>query len=124
MKYINPDLTRGRIRHALFDFDGTLSLIREGWQDVMIPMMVEILLQTPDARGRGRNRRGGQGVRHRLTGKQTIYQMIQLAEEIAQRGGAPLDPLALQVHVPGPAVGADRGPSGRAEGRAHRRRTT
>ena len=32
--------------HALFDFDGTLSLIREGWPDVMVPMMVEILLET------------------------------------------------------------------------------
>ena len=28
---------RADIRHALFDFDGTLSLIREGWQQVMIP---------------------------------------------------------------------------------------
>jgi len=24
---------------ALLDFDGTLSLIRQGWQDVMIPMI-------------------------------------------------------------------------------------
>jgi len=30
-------------RVALFDFDGTLSLIRTGWQQVMVPMMVEIL---------------------------------------------------------------------------------
>ena len=30
-------------RFALFDFDGTLSLVREGWPDVMIPMMVEEL---------------------------------------------------------------------------------
>jgi beta-phosphoglucomutase-like phosphatase (HAD superfamily) len=29
----------------------------------------------------------------RLNGKQTIYQMIQLAEEIAKRGGTPLEPL-------------------------------
>ena len=28
---------------ALFDFDGSLSLIRTGWMQVMIPMMVEIL---------------------------------------------------------------------------------
>jgi len=28
---------------VLFDFDGTLSLIRSGWVDVMVPMMVEIL---------------------------------------------------------------------------------
>ena len=31
------------IRHAVLDFDGTLSLIRDGWQNVMVPMMVEIL---------------------------------------------------------------------------------
>jgi phosphoglycolate phosphatase len=28
-----------------------------------------------------------------LTGKQTIYQMLQLAQEVEKRGGAPLDPL-------------------------------
>src|SRR5436309_3238000 len=28
---------------VLFDFDGTLSLIRTGWMGVMVPMMVEIL---------------------------------------------------------------------------------
>src|ERR1044071_7094825 len=33
-------------RFALFDFDGTLSLIREGWMDVMLPMMVDILVAT------------------------------------------------------------------------------
>ena len=30
-------------RVALFDFDGSLSLIRTGWMQVMIPMMIEIL---------------------------------------------------------------------------------
>ena len=34
---------RGPFRAAIFDFDGTLSLLRRNWQDVMIPMMVEIL---------------------------------------------------------------------------------
>ena len=29
----------------------------------------------------------------RLTGKQTMYQMIELADQIAKRGGTPLDPL-------------------------------
>jgi hypothetical protein len=33
-------------RHVLFDFDGTLSLIREGWPEIMIPMMVELLEAT------------------------------------------------------------------------------
>jgi phosphoglycolate phosphatase-like HAD superfamily hydrolase len=49
IEIIHPDIERGRIRSVLFDFDGTLSLIREGWQQVMIPMMVEVLLATPEA---------------------------------------------------------------------------
>src|SRR5512142_1842335 len=31
----------GSIRHVLFDFDGTLSVLRQGWEEVMIPLMVE-----------------------------------------------------------------------------------
>ena len=40
---IRPQATAAHARVALFDFDGTLSLIRSGWVDVMVPMMVEIL---------------------------------------------------------------------------------
>ena len=32
---------RGQIQHAVFDFDGTLSMVRDGWQDIMVPMMVD-----------------------------------------------------------------------------------
>lgn len=80
--------------HALFDFDGTLSLIREGWMEIMIPMLTSHLLlvaradETPDSIAAL--------VRDfvtQLTGKQTIYQMMRLAEEIRQRGGTPRDPL-------------------------------
>ena len=83
---------RPGISHVLFDFDGTLSLIREGWPEVMVPMFAEML-----------PRRGGETdeqVRQlmhddimRLNGKQTIYQMIQLAERIKERGGQPHEPL-------------------------------
>lgn len=96
LEVINPQLTRGRIRHALFDFDGTLSLIREGWQDVMIPMMVEILLQTPEHEGEAQLHALVTDFVTRLTGKQTVYQMIQLAEEVARRGGQPEDPLVYK----------------------------
>ena len=34
---------RPGISHVLFDFDGTLSLIREGWAEVMIAMFLEML---------------------------------------------------------------------------------
>ncbi len=93
IEIINPGIQRGHIHHALFDFDGTLSLIREGWQGVMIPMMVEILMQTPRHEGRDELRALVTEFVERLTGEQTIYQMIQLAEEAARRGGQPADPL-------------------------------
>ncbi len=83
---------RPEISHVLFDFDGTLSLIRQGWPEVMVPMFVEAL-----------PRRGGEtdeALRAmvlddimRLNGKQTIYQMIQLADRIRERGGEPREPL-------------------------------
>ena len=33
-----------RIRHALFDHDGTISTLREGWEQIMKPMMVRAIL--------------------------------------------------------------------------------
>ncbi|MDE0299906.1 MAG: HAD hydrolase-like protein [Candidatus Poribacteria bacterium] len=83
----------GPPEYALFDFDGTLSLIREGWMNVMIPVMVEVLRET----GTGESREQLHNLVYKfvteLTGKQTIYQMIRLKEEVALRGGTPLDPL-------------------------------
>ena len=96
LEIITPNIPRGRIRHALFDFDGTLSLIRAGWQDVMIPQMVEWLLETPAHESEAKLYEVVTGFVTRLTGKQTIYQMIQLAEEIQKRGGRPADPLVYK----------------------------
>jgi len=93
IEIINPHVPRGHIRHALFDFDGTVSLVREGWQGVMIPMMVEVLLETPRHESEGELRAVVTEFVDRLTGKQTIYQMIQLCQEVRQRGGEPLDSL-------------------------------
>jgi phosphoglycolate phosphatase len=93
MEVIRPRDQRAAVEHILFDFDGTISTIRQGWQDVMISYLVEVLLDTP----------GGALVNdlpgyvrdwvYELTGKQTIYQMIRLADEVTKRGGAARDPL-------------------------------
>lgn len=93
IEIIHPGIQRGYIRHALFDFDGTLSLIREGWQGVMIPMMVEILMQTPRHESEDELCALVTEFVEQLTGEQTVYQMIRLAEEVARRGGQPADPL-------------------------------
>ena len=96
LEIINTGITRGQIRHALFDFDGTLSLIRQGWQEVMISMMVELLLQTPGHESEGELRAIVTEFVDLLTGKQTIYQMIHLAEEVEARGGEAQDPVAYK----------------------------
>lgn len=93
IEVINPGIERGQIQSVLFDFDGTLSLIREGWQQVMVPMMVEILLDLETGETEGELTDLVTEYVDRLTGKQTIYQMIELAEHVRKRGGEPLDPV-------------------------------
>ena len=83
---------RPAIRHVLFDFDGTLSLIREGWPQVMVPMFTEVLPPKPGESEEDRRRLAFEDIM-RLNGKQTIYQMIQLAERVRERGGTPREPL-------------------------------
>lgn len=83
---------RPQLSHVLFDFDGTLSLIREGWPEVMVPMFVEMLPARPNETEAARRQLCFEDIM-RLNGKQTIYQMMQLAERIKERGGTPRDPL-------------------------------
>lgn len=87
---LNPQVRRGPYRAVLFDFDGTLSLIREGWPRVMVGMMVSILHQRnlvkePDEELWGLIERFVMT----LNGHPTIVQMERFAEEIASRGGTP-----------------------------------
>src|SRR4051794_12966404 len=83
---------RPELSHVLFDFDGTLSLVRQGWPDVMVPMFVEVLPAVDGETEEDRRRLAFEDIM-RLNGKQTIYQMIQLAERIKARGGTPRQPL-------------------------------
>lgn len=83
---------RPEVGHVLFDFDGTLSLVREGWPEVMAPLFAEVLPPLPGETDEDRRRLALDDIM-RLNGKQTIYQMIQLADRVRQRGGTPLEPL-------------------------------
>jgi phosphoglycolate phosphatase-like HAD superfamily hydrolase len=82
-----------RARAAVFDFDGTLSLIRSGWVDVMVPMMVEILAGLKTGEPEAELDRVVREFVWRTTGKETIYQMIELAGHVRARGGSPKEPL-------------------------------
>jgi len=94
---IHSKIKTGNIKHVVFDFDGTISLIRDGWQNVMVPLMVEFLQTETDT---SETHEVIESIVvefvDRLTGKQTIYQMIQLSEEIEKRGGKPKDPLVYK----------------------------
>jgi phosphoglycolate phosphatase len=96
VEQLRPGVSAKGARVCLFDFDGTISLIRSGWMDVMVPMMVEILLDLKTGESEADLRAVVEDFVWRLTGKQTMYQMIAFAEEIAKRGGTPLDPLAYK----------------------------
>lgn len=93
IEHIRPGAHAARARVTLFDFDGTLSTIRSGWVEVMVPMMVEILAELKTGETEQELRAVVEEFVGRLTGKQTMYQMIELAENVEKRGGKPLDPL-------------------------------
>jgi len=93
LEQLRPGLSAEKARVCLFDFDGTISLVRSGWMDVMVPMMVEILLDLHTGESETALRAVVEDFIWRLTGKQTMYQMVAFAEAIAARGGAPADPL-------------------------------
>src|ERR1700722_14028908 len=93
MEQVRSGASAAGARVALFDFDGTLSLIRSGWVDVMVPMMVEILLDLNTGETESQLPSLVQDFVWRLTGKETIYQMMEFADHVSKRGGAALDPL-------------------------------
>jgi phosphoglycolate phosphatase-like HAD superfamily hydrolase len=81
-----PTVRLGQVRHALFDFDGTISVIRRGWENVMIPMMVEMICDehpaTPEIEAEVAE------YVDRSTGVLTIEQMRWLEEAVIRYGFA------------------------------------
>ncbi len=91
LEVVNPSAHLGQVRHALFDFDGTISVIRRGWDTIMIPMMVEMICDgrdpTPEIEAEVAD------FVDRSTGILTIKQTEWL-EETARRYG-----FARQIHT-------------------------
>lgn len=92
IEVLKSEVELGKFKAAVFDFDGTISLIREGWQQVMIPYFIEELLKAPLAKDKEGISECVRDFVDLLTGKQTIYQCIRLAEEIQVLGGKPEEP--------------------------------
>ena len=92
IEHLRPGVHAKDARVVLFDFDGTLSLIRTGWIDIMVPQMVGILAAQESGESEDTLRGIVEEFVARLTGKETIYQMMELAEQVRLRGGQPEDP--------------------------------
>jgi phosphoglycolate phosphatase len=82
----NSAFIRGPFYCAVFDFDGTLSLLRGNWQGLMVPMMVEALLATDTSESPAELTAIVEEFVTRLTGQPTMQQMYALCDEIEKRG--------------------------------------
>ncbi len=89
LEIINDNTHSHNFKAVLFDFDGTLSLIRSGWQDVMLPYFCEeFFCSLPELKSNEAEIRSMiKEFIDKLTGKQTIFQCKQLKDEIEKRGG-------------------------------------
>jgi phosphoglycolate phosphatase-like HAD superfamily hydrolase len=92
LEIITPQIPRGAIRCAVFDFDGTLSLLRAGWNRIMQALMLDALRATSDCEDVETLQRWVEDFILQSSGQQTIYQMMRLAEEVQKRGGIPESP--------------------------------
>lgn len=83
---IQANLELGKVRVAVFDFDGTVSLLRADWQDIMTDMMVELV---PPRNGESREhvRAHAREMIHSTNGKPTLSQMELIAAEVREAGG-------------------------------------
>lgn len=90
MEILTSAKPNGCIKAAVFDFDGTISTLRCGWEKVMEPLMLEFM--SPD---REPSQELTEEVRKYIdesTGIQTVYQMQWLADRAEALTGVKRDP--------------------------------
>ena len=89
-EYVRPIQREDRLRVAVLDFDGTLSLIRSGWVEIMVDLMMQVLLPLPGTtESEADLETSVTEFILNLNGRPTIYQMDYLVNEARKRGGHP-----------------------------------
>lgn len=81
------EIERGHIKHVLFDFDGTISRLREGWQGIMAPVCVEMICGNTEPTP-AIIEEVDQMI-DETTGIQTIFQMQRLEQMVRAHGLVP-----------------------------------
>ena len=80
----------GKIKHAVFDNDGTISTLRQGWEQIMAPVMIKAILgeryRTADETLYNKVRNRVLDYIDKSTGLQTIIQMDALVEMVKEFG--------------------------------------
>jgi len=93
IEVIRSPLPSLAVRHAIFDHDGTISTLREGWEQIMEPMMLRSVLgaryETADESLFHHVRIRVRDFIERTTGIQTIAQMHGLVDLVAEFGLVP-----------------------------------
>ena len=94
MEILSPSHSSSALRAAVFDFDGTISTLRCGWEQVMRPLMLECIAGDKEITPALENE--VDAYIDESTGIQTIYQMQWLARRVAAAGGPERDPWAYK----------------------------
>lgn len=94
MEILSPSHSSSALRAAVFDFDGTISTLRCGWEQVMRPLMLECIAGDKEITPALENE--VDRYIDESTGIQTIYQMQWLARRVAAAGGPERDPWAYK----------------------------
>ena len=85
----------GYVKHAVFDHDGTVSTLRQGWEQIMAPVMIKAILgeqyETADEALYHKVRDGVLDYIDKSTGIQTIVQMEALVEMVRESGLVPAE---------------------------------
>jgi sugar/nucleoside kinase (ribokinase family)/phosphoglycolate phosphatase-like HAD superfamily hydrolase len=89
------------LRYAVFDHDGTVSTLRQGWEEVMEPLMIQAAMgERFGAADEALYRRVADRIRQfidQTTGVQTLVQMQGLVEIVHELGMVPADQI-LDLH--------------------------
>lgn len=96
LEIVRPEAAAPGARAAMFDFDGTLSLIRSGWLDIMLDMMTGTLSALGSGESAEQLRTESFNRVWPHTGNDTLFQMAEFAAMVEARGGTPEDPRAYK----------------------------
>lgn len=97
--FVNHPKDVSGFKFALFDFDGTLSLLREGWQSIMKEVMIKAITDGENLPEEKllKIENDVEDYIDRTTGQQTILQMMNLEQMVRNYGFVPKDKVKTPI---------------------------